>query len=525
MTRPNFNLVDEPWIPCLMGDGQMVERSLLEVLSAPRDIREVVDPSPLVTMSLHRLMLAVLHRALGGPQDEEEWSSWWKKGCWPIDPVKNYLQRWRHRFDLFDPEHPFYQDPSAEKYADDSVRLATELASSFNASLLFDQTKRGSVMLTPGAAARYLIAYQAFSVGGLLSAKARDARSSKSAPLWKLAVCLGKGENLAQTLILNLLPPRRGRYKPPSDLCRDLPAWERAVPPGDGPRWPCGYVDYLTWQARRVLLRWEWQHGRLTVPSAVIQPGERFPEGFEQHQLETMVPFRRDAKRGWVALTYSEERALWRDSLALLQTISPGGEGWDRPEIVSWWSRLACHGALDRFVQPVDVAGFVTKTNQAKPLFWRYERFPLPLPLLGDEDRLRELSTMLSCAEEAAETLRQHLGELARNLGVAAEVRSDFVRSLGAERLYWSALEPRFYPLLERLAREPQDFASVRYEWGRMVQSEARRAFEAAAGALMHGGRRIFEIARIRSSFSAALAKMLSEKGIIPTDEEVSHVS
>lgn len=62
---PEFNLVDQSWIPCLLRDGgKPQELSLRDTLIGAHEIRELCDDSPLVTVSLHRLLLAVLHRVV-----------------------------------------------------------------------------------------------------------------------------------------------------------------------------------------------------------------------------------------------------------------------------------------------------------------------------------------------------------------------------------------------------------------------------------------------------------------------------
>ncbi|WP_448576216.1 type I-E CRISPR-associated protein Cse1/CasA [Thermomicrobium sp.] len=504
---PTFDLVTQPWIPCLLPNGRLVERSLHDVLTAPQSVREIVDPSPLVTVALHRLLLAILHRALDGPRDEDEWAEWWEDGCWPLDPVRQYLARWQHRFDLFDPDRPFHQHPGVDhQYRAESARLATELASSFNAPLLFDHSDPAQVALTPAAAARYLVAYQAFSTGGLLSGRTPAERASKAAPLCAVAVCLGKGEDLARTLLLHLVsrPFWGSSYQPPTGHpTHDLPAWERPDLPGDQPRWPTGYLDYLTWQARRVLLIPDDRNGQVVVSQAVIMRGESFPDGFEQRQLETMVPFRKDSKRGWLALTFREDRALWRDSLALMQTISTSAVDQQRPRIVDWWAFLYRLGVLPGRVLPLDVAGFVP--DQAKPLFWRYERFPLPLSLLDDQLMLLWIEQLLKMAEEAARLLVEDLRRLATYLGIGDKQRGSFVAGLGSERVFWATLEPTFYTLLHRLSRgEPPP--TVCADWQTVVQRSAQRAFEQAALALLRAGRPILTIAEAESRLQARLA-------------------
>lgn len=77
---PHFNLVDEPWIPCLMlEDNTREELSLGGVFARSREIRELYDPSPLVTVSLHRLLLAILHRNFG-PRNLDAWRDLWVRG-------------------------------------------------------------------------------------------------------------------------------------------------------------------------------------------------------------------------------------------------------------------------------------------------------------------------------------------------------------------------------------------------------------------------------------------------------------
>ncbi|WP_223200802.1 type I-E CRISPR-associated protein Cse1/CasA [Streptococcus pneumoniae] len=40
-------------------------------------------------------MLAVLHRALDGPRDIDQWREWWEAGTWDAGAVSTYLDRWR----------------------------------------------------------------------------------------------------------------------------------------------------------------------------------------------------------------------------------------------------------------------------------------------------------------------------------------------------------------------------------------------------------------------------------------------
>ena len=68
-----FNLIDEPWIPCIDLHGQRVEYGIRDTLLKAHELREICDDSPLVTVAIHRLLLAILYRAHEGPKGFGDW--------------------------------------------------------------------------------------------------------------------------------------------------------------------------------------------------------------------------------------------------------------------------------------------------------------------------------------------------------------------------------------------------------------------------------------------------------------------
>ncbi|RIK42486.1 MAG: type I-E CRISPR-associated protein Cse1/CasA, partial [Chloroflexi bacterium] len=200
---PQFNLVDEPWIPCVMPDGTAHELSLRETLARAAEIRELSDPSPAVTVALHRLLLAVLHRSLQGPDSAEAWHAIWTGGAFDMQQVGGYLDAWRHRFDLFDAEHPFYQDHSLDiASAKPIARMVFGLTLGNYVTLFDHTTKVQSAALSPAQAARQLIAFHIFTLGGKVGLTGGD--SASGGPLATAAVTVVNGDNLFQTLMLNL---------------------------------------------------------------------------------------------------------------------------------------------------------------------------------------------------------------------------------------------------------------------------------------------------------------------------------
>src|SRR5208337_2892458 len=97
------------------------------------------DPSPLVLIALHRLLLAILHRNFG-PESLEVWKKLWQRGRWDEKPLSDYFNRWRHRFDLFDSERPFYQVARMEDANKHPVHLLALEASAGNNPTLFDHS-------------------------------------------------------------------------------------------------------------------------------------------------------------------------------------------------------------------------------------------------------------------------------------------------------------------------------------------------------------------------------------------------
>jgi CRISPR system Cascade subunit CasA len=97
---PSFNLIDEPFIPCLTLDGKSDEYGLKHVLQEAHKIAEIRDGSPLVTMALHRLLLAILHRCLQGPKKSSARLALRNAGSFNADRIGAYFEKWHDRFDV-----------------------------------------------------------------------------------------------------------------------------------------------------------------------------------------------------------------------------------------------------------------------------------------------------------------------------------------------------------------------------------------------------------------------------------------
>lgn len=460
---PQFDLRNEPWIPCATADG-IREMSLVDVLTEAHEIRELIGDSPPVTIALHRLLLAILHRVYRGPQDTGEWGELYSKGKFDAEKIKEYFDKFDDRFDLFHETYPFYQTTAIRDKVKDGAVIKLYFHSGNNATL-FDHTSVSSPKtLTPAEAARLLVMIQAFDTGGQITGD-NGADSAKSAPLIQSAVALIRGETLFETLMFNL-HRYCGEDAAPFefDENQDLPAWERDTPTIRGSRLPDGPVDLLTWQSRRVMLEPEQdENGNLIVRRSAALAGFSFPDGMEIHTKETMQAFGKSKDGRIFSIGFSESRDLWRNSLSLLRAVDIA-EG-SRPRMLDWISTLRHDEHIKRDSLPVDFCGLAA--DKAKLLFWNHERFDLPLVFLEDNGLVQKLSTCLEFSETLGAALRYGVKTLADALETQRE-------TFPTEANYWSRMELRFHRMLGELPEKVDEEITA---WFRDTQRTAFDAF------------------------------------------------
>jgi CRISPR system Cascade subunit CasA len=540
---PSFNLLDEGWIPCLRSSHAPPEYlSIREVFRQAPMLRQIVDPAPTVTASIHRLLLAILHRSLQGPRSPTEWGTTWRHGSWDVARIEAYLARWHDRFDLFTEDHPFYQTTGlADTAFKDINQLTHERASNRNLrQLLFDHSLPG-MGISPAAAARYLLAQQNFSVGGMFGLNPGEGQREKFAPASPLltsAVCLVAGKNVFESLMLNWHQYDREAELPFAFSGEDRPAWERDDPVRVRERLPEGWVDLLTWQCRRIALRpTVGADGELRVTHVALMQGYRLPEAFEVATSETMVAYAKYTKAQhdvspWLPIGLTEGRATWRDSHALFQSVASERQ---RPRTLDWLQRLIAGGYLEsRTVFPLDIYGLLA--DQAKIDDWRHETLPLPSAFVQSPEMVEPLRRALDLAEQVAQLLVPRILNLPlkprpvrgpsplRMLGEEllrytsertpdGRAASQLGNHLSPEAGYWAALEGPFRTFITRL---PSDFTVDRFgdvsergdaarEWGRTVVRVARGCFDDTLRGMTTSARSLRAIAKAEARFIRTL--------------------
>lgn len=362
MPEAPFSLISEPWIPVLRRGGSRDALSLLAVLEQSSDVVEILGEVPTQVFAIERLLLAVLHRATGGPVSVADWQA--IRDGWPdvIVDVRAYLADYADRFDLRHPVTPFFQVADLRTSKGEPSGLETLIADVPNGMPLFT-TRLGSGLerISWAEAARWVVHVQAFDPAGIRSGAIGDPRVKKGkgypiGPAWcaQLGGVTVVGEGLRETLLLNLVCARVLGLRCGDD---DLPAWERA-PLGaaeevQGGRAPTGPVDLYTWQARRVRLIGD-DDG---VTGVVLTQGDRARPQNRQ-DVEPMTAWRFSDPQTkllghatYMPLTHRPSQVFWRGLSALLPSVesTPGAKSPSprlQPDVLRWVERLRDAGLV-----------------------------------------------------------------------------------------------------------------------------------------------------------------------------------
>ncbi len=483
-----FNLIDDPWIPVITTSGKSRDFSIKETFTQANRLTGLTGSSPLETAAIYRLLLAIIHSALRGPRDIGEWHQYWKKDTWDIPELHDYLDQWHHRFNLFDPKRPFYQMPDERAKPKSINNIVFDMVSGNNAVLFDHHTDLTGAGLTFAQAARVIVTVQTFGLAGLAVPQLK--LTYTDAPWSRGVIFLIEGKTLFETLGLNLLEydPDNDRPIPINGI--DRPAWESDDPYFPERTIPTGYLDYLTWHNRRVFLIPDDASPGL-VKQATVLPGLRLSDITlkDAKYLDPMKHYRQDQTRGlYLPLRFNEERALWRDSSALLNIHSQNHP----PQTFHEIAILSGSGYLP-MSQSLQFIALGMANDQAKIEFFREERLPLPIVFLGNDRLVGLLADAVTRAENMNRNFLYAAGWLALltiDPGAdgkkwneinkpSREQARQLIAHWGVERAYWGTLEAPFYHLLNEL---PDHSDQALAEWITILEKAAWKALEDAIG-------------------------------------------
>ncbi|OCQ21420.1 type I-E CRISPR-associated protein Cse1/CasA [Pseudoalteromonas luteoviolacea] len=486
-----YDLLKESWIPALDKDGHTCDYSIISILEAAPRLQRIVHDKPLVVASVQRLLLAILYRSYGY-LDMDEWDEIFESAEFGSQAT-NYLSspRCDARFDLFSERYPFFQTANftKDKGVTTSVKkLSPDLASGNNKTLFNHISDTHNFSLSPKEAALQLLVCQYFSLGGGVSGSSVQFGKHPNltnAPLVGGAVVLVEGENLFQTLMLNLQMPKNEQWL---EHTIDLPIWEQTEPEKPQTRPMKGLTDYLTWRARHVRLipDSDGRVARMFFAQGLPNPKEMEQEPYFAYRLN------KDDKKLPIRLSF--ERACWRDTANLLQYARSKKTGIDPEDLRSAGIQLLAaedNELIDALKLNCLLVGL--DNNKANPLCWFEERLPLSLNLI-EKDRAshNQFSTHLLKGLETAEAIHAQLLSAVRTFashllpeGARVQDVTTKVESINPSRFYWPKLNESFEQFIWALNSNSVDAKS---HWRKACQNIAMAAFEGATQSWCYGG-------------------------------------
>lgn len=517
MPESIFNLVEKPWIPVLTGKGLVEEVGLLDILTKAHNYKSIAHQSPLVCAALYRLLLAVLHRALKGPEHLDEAVEIFKLGSFPRDRISDYLYSFYPRFELFAEKGAFFQVNYCKELEEKKIPwmpLAAETATGNN-PVFFTHTWDGEPRpLEASEAARLLVANQAFALGGGVSPFGLKNRTD--APAATGLIVLSQGDNLFQTLVYNLLD------YPKTIQNQDIPIWEEEPMTLDALKkaqiQPVkGHVQRFTWLSRLVYLFPEGL-GNTPIVLYMAYASGRIISNSAGLDIDPMVPYRIDKKRGYLPVRPQQERSLWRDYPALVpveggnfrcaQTARRGREIWERCDC--------------RVPFKVSVFAQGRVPGKAKLEFWQTALFPVPDKILKVESFRDVIFEIEELATEVERVLRGKgvalawellfmepippIGKRDKNKEKSAEALAS---TFPLSRVYWPVLERSFYELLERVARGNDEEELLDF-WADALGSAAKQAWKTTTYFIGSTARALRAVSKLTPYFYGKLKRVLT---------------
>ena len=491
----SYDLTVRPFISVQRNDGTEGELSLNDVFAQAHSLRRVVGDVPTQEFALLRLLLAILHDAIDGPEDIGAWQELRETGL-PVEAITGYLAEHRDRFDLLHPDTPFFQTAGLRTAQDEIFSLDRIIADVPNGEPFFTMRARGADRLDFAEAARWLVHAHAYDTSGIKTGAVGDKRvkGGKVYPQgtgWagNLGGVFVEGDSLRETLLLNLIAFDTDTLR--INPCDDRPAW-RHEPTGPGESTaltgrPAGPRDLYTWQSRRIRLHFDTDG----VHGVVLAYGDPLAAG-NKHRHEPMTAWRRSPaqeKKTGLAQVYlprghDPSRSAWRGLGALVAGRVHGAEQRGeaaaivRPRVLDWAARLTVEADLPAdFLIRARLIGAVYGTQQSVIDEVVDDAMTMPLVLLHkDDNRLGQSAIDAVNDAEAAVTA---LGDLAADLATASGTEPDPPKD-AARALGFATLDGPFRAWLAKL-RPGDDPRERRAHW----QHQAHRTVQRLADQLI----------------------------------------
>ena len=492
-----FNLLHEPWIPLALSDEKSAVVSITDALLNPQKWTKVFTVNPVESLSIHRLLLAICHRAIG-PGDVSQRAA--LLDSWPLDQIRSYLQLWHHRFELHDSDRPFLQYSGladAGALPKPWTILSPDRASGSNRVFWDHSTDSEIHPITPAEAAIALVAHLQFAPCGLV----KFLRTSASAsPCTGSLLVIPTGNTLQETLALSLVEQTAAEYE------IDLPTWEAPLPPIRELEKPtpiiiAGPAQRYTFMPRMVeLLPAE------MITHVLYAPGLSPAESPIPDPMAAVVT---SSKGKQIPLMLNESKAMWRDFHALI-----GAKGSHPPETVR--NAQSIQGQRGNY-QPIGLTAGGLITDKAKFLAWRLEFRNINPMILSQNNAISVVEEVLEIANSTGQLMRKAMWSLFSNWlshnGTGNSPDKNSVRGMLTSTQvmthFWSSLESDFWTIVNHLGCGA-DGEQILSNWKKSLSACVRQSWSQANECLGRDGRALIAAAQSAGALSRTLQPLQS---------------
>lgn len=545
MKNPEFNLLDEAWIPVRLLDGTIADVGLLELLRRTTDIADLACELPTQSIAIQRLVLAIAYR-VAPPGDARDWARQWDDGA-PTERMIEYLERWRDRFYLFGGRFPFMQVADL-RTAKDSVSGLEKLIADVPNGEQFFTTRHGRALacIPPSEAARWLVHAQAYDPSGIRSGAVGDSqvKGGKGYPIgpsWcgHLGLVWLKGKDLEETLVLNLIPAdAAGLRGVESSTEWGACSWEAAEPenavrgdyslldPSGTPR-DVSIPRLLTWHSRRIRLVGD----SSGVTGVVLAQGDKLapqemrlyePQSLWRYSTPQSKKFKTDV---YMPRKFEAGRALWRNLPGTLPTVTTvqGVDKQPKQEFLPS-ATLSFHYQLDNAlieatypkVMRIQAVGVTYGPQEATfdDIYSDELTLSVAVMRVEREDLSAEIDRQVRLTEEIARDVGTLAANLARAAGESGDGAGDGARDR-AKELFFSAVDTDFRTWLSQVdGHESARDAGRRWERALRqhatdIQAELVRGASSSAIIGRDTGRGYMNVGIAENYFRSALNKRL----------------
>ena len=495
MKNPEYNLLDEPWIPVRLLDGTIADVGLLELLRRTTEIADLACELPTQSIAIQRLVLAIAYR-VAPPRDAHDWARQWDEGA-PTEQMIEYLERWRDRFFLFGGRFPFMQVADLRTAKDVVSGLEKLIADVPNGEQFFT-TRHGCALacIPPSEAARWLVHAQAYDPSGIRSGAVGDSqvKGGKGYPIgpsWcgHLGLVWLKGKDLDETLVLNLVPTDAAQLRGVESSTEwGACSWEVSeaesavrgdyslLDPSGTPR-DISIPRLLTWHSRRVRL----VGNREGVTGVVLAQGDKLapqqmhryePQSLWRYSTPQSKKFKQDV---YMPRKYEAGRALWRNLPGTLPTVTTvqGVDKQPKQEFLPS-ATLSFHYQLDNAsiettypkVMRIQAVGVTYGPQEAtfEDIYSDELTLSVAVMRVEHEDLSAEIDRQVRLTEEIARHVGNFAANLVRAAGESGDGAGDGARDR-AKELFFSAVDTDFRTWLTQVdGRESARDAGRRWE-------------------------------------------------------------